>query len=180
MGGFFRLGWALSFLLLVACGGSEFGSDQGTGGSDAGTGATGGSGGTGNLGGSSGQSGSGGQGGTAALGGTGGAVDAGTDVGSYVCSTTLHGKDCMAPQVTTGDPTCDTCGRQQCCTQTNACLADALCAQTLRCYLDNCIGVSATACVLSACQACISPTLFLPLSSCLQTKCSASCPTLIP
>lgn len=150
----------------TACGGNEFSSDGETGGSDAGSdAAVGGGGGSGASGGG---------------GGSGGSTDAGSDAPVNQCTSELFGKTCNDPLVTTGDSACDTCGRQSCCTQTDACLANATCAQQLKCYLESCLGQSATNCVPVACPACLGASLiFVNMSSCLQTSCSKVCPMLI-
>lgn len=56
-----------------------------------------------------------------------------------------------------------------------------LCSQVMRCYLDNCLGKSATNCVLGQCGACLAGGgTFVTVSSCLQSKCTTQCPMLIP
>ncbi len=172
MGGLTRvLGLGCVLCSLSACGGSEFSNDGATGGSDAGTGASGGSGG----------SATGGAGGTGGQSGSGGSADAGPDAPPNNCTSELFQKDCQDPLVTTGDATCDQCGRTSCCNQTNACLANETCAQQLHCYLENCLGQSAFNCVPAQCTTCLGATgTFIGVSSCLQTNCSSVCPMLIP
>lgn len=172
MGGLARvLGLGCLFCLVTACGGSEFSESGATGGSDAGTGATGGGGG------GSGGGATGGAGATGGQSGSGGADAAPPNN----CTSELFGKDCQDPLVTTGDATCDQCGRANCCNQTNACLANETCAQQLRCYLENCLNQSAFNCVPGACPTCLGATgTFIGVSSCLQTNCTSVCPMLIP
>ncbi len=172
MGGLARvLGLGCLFCLVTACGGSEFSESGATGGSDAGTGATGGGGG------GSGGGATGGAGATGGQSGSGGADAAPPNN----CTSELFGKNCQDPLVTTGDATCDQCGRTNCCNQTNACLANETCAQQLRCYLENCLNQSAFNCVPGACPTCLGATgTFIGVSSCLQTNCTSVCPMLIP
>lgn len=171
MGGLARIvGLGCAVCFLASCGGSEFSSDDATGGSDAGTGATGGGSGSGGA--------SGGGGGQA---GSGGGADAGTDAPTNNCTSELYQKNCQDPLVTTGDATCDQCGRTNCCTQTNTCLANETCAQQLHCYLENCLGQSAFNCVPAQCSTCLGATgTFIGVSSCLQNNCTPVCPMLIP
>ncbi|MBI3205353.1 MAG: hypothetical protein HYZ29_27690 [Myxococcales bacterium] len=150
----------------TACGGNEFSTDGETGGADAGSDATVG--------------GSGGGGGSGGSGASGGAGDASSDGPVNKCTSELFNKTCQDPEVTTGDNACDTCGRANCCNQTNACLANATCAQELKCYLESCLNQSALNCVPSACPACLGSSLiFVSMSSCLQNSCKADCPMLI-
>lgn len=173
MGGLARvLGLGCLFCLVTACGGSEFSESGATGGSDAGTGATGGGGGG---------SGGGATGGAGAAGGQSGSGGGADAAPPNNCTSELFGKDCQDPLVTTGDATCDQCGRANCCNQTNACLANETCAQQLRCYLENCLNQSAFNCVPGTCPTCLGATgTFIGVSSCLQTNCTSVCPMLIP
>lgn len=174
MGGFTRwLGLVTFSCALWGCGGSEFSSNGETGGTDAGSGGSG-------AGGGSGGSATGGGAGSGAA-GSGGAVDAGADVAPNNCTSELYQKNCQDPLVTTGDATCDQCGRTNCCNQTNTCLQNETCAQQLHCYLENCLGQSAFACVPAECSQCLGATgIFIGVSSCLQTNCTPVCPMLIP
>lgn len=170
MGGLFRvLGLGCVIGVPLGCGGSEFSADSTTGGTDAGTDASGGSA----------AGGSGGSGGQA--GGAGGVADAGPDTPANKCTGQLFQQTCQSALLTTGDATCDQCGRDNCCTQTNACLADQICAQQLSCYLESCLGQSAFDCVPAECPTCMGSTkIFFGVSSCLQLQCSAVCPMLKP
>jgi hypothetical protein len=159
------LGLGCVIALVVGCGGSEFSADGETGGSDAGADS----------------SGSGGSGGSDAEAGTGGSVDSGPDAPANKCTSELFQQTCQSPLITTGNATCDQCGRDNCCSQTNTCLADQSCAQQLRCYLESCLGQSAFGCVPGQCPACLASTqIFFGVSTCLQTNCSPVCPMLIP
>ncbi len=173
MGGLAWLfGMALVLYGATGCGGSEFSGEKSTGGADAGLGGAGGSGGAdAATGGSGGSSGSG-----------GGVSDASSDgdAAPSACIDTLYQKSCDDPLVTTGDATCDQCGRTSCCTQTNNCLANQACAQQLNCYLENCLGKSALGCMPVLCSTCLAGTaIFIGVSSCLQTNCQSVCPMLI-
>ncbi len=155
----------LSFACVyAACGGSDFTSDNkaidaaagtagtaGTGASDAGSDAS-----------TGGQAGSGGQ--------------AGAEAGPAACDIPLPGNNCN--EVTTGSPSCDTCGRANCCPPVDTCLADPDCRRLMSCFVNSCKGQDPIACGASACSACLSKGLglFTGVSSCLQANCNAECP----
>jgi hypothetical protein len=158
------LGWirgaSLGAILLVgfaACGGDDFSSEgTGAGGSDASTGgATGGAAGSASGGSSS--------------GGTAGVV--GIDAPANNCVDGLQGQTCQ--NLSTGVDACDQCGRDFCCAQVDACLANAACAQAMRCYLDHCFGQPATACMVANCQPCVIAAAgpFTTMSGCLLDNC---------
>lgn len=155
------LAWSMvAVSFLAACGGDDFTSEGGSGGaagsSDAGSDAAA-------TGGAAGAS----TGGAAGSGGSAGAVSG--------CDTPFPGNDCN--EVSTGSPTCDTCGRANCCAQVNDCLADADCRRLLACFVSSCKNQEPISCGASACNQCLQQLgKFTAVSSCLQTHCNAECP----
>jgi hypothetical protein len=149
-----------------SCGGSDFTADESGGGGAGGAGAFD----AGSDASSGGQAGaaSGGQSGSAAGG------QAGADAGN-ACDMTLTGNTCN--EVTTGDATCDSCGRQHCCAEVETCLGNADCRRLMACFVTSCKNQEPVSCGASACSACLQQVLmFTSVSSCLQTNCNAECP----
>jgi len=158
----------------AACGGSDFTAEAATGGAAGSAGFD--AGGAGGVDASSG----GASGGAGA--GTGGASSGGTGSGGTgsggsgpACDAPLTATDCN--NLSTGSVACDDCGRTNCCSQVDTCLADAQCKRLLSCMLAACKNKDPISCGAASCSICLgSLGLFTQVSGCLQQHCNDPCP----
>lgn len=150
-------------LFYAACGGDDFSSES-PGNGDASVGGSGATGGAA----------TGGSAGTVSTGGTGNTTADAAPEAPGNCDNAVSATAC--DQLSTGNTTCDQCGQDNCCSQVNACIADAACARALQCYLDHCFDQPATGCMLVNCQPCINSSItpFTAMSGCLLDMCGGT------
>jgi hypothetical protein len=115
-----------------------------------------------------------GSGGTAGVGGTAGSGGTGTggNGGTSSCVNPFQGKTCADLQA----DVCSDCTEANCCSETNACLADQDCGGLYACAATCAASTDPQACVSQTCPDCFAGlSLFNQLSNCIDNHCTNEC-----